>query len=141
MHDNYEAVGFLSSSAITEQYGPAGRYILQCDERGRRVGYLLHGALGYGRAVSIAQHCIDYDRRLRGYGETALKSMIERAVACGATAIRARCATDNESLQFWLAQGFVVRAIVPGGQRRQRQIAEIRLLLPLGLDRLDTEGS
>jgi L-amino acid N-acyltransferase YncA len=127
--ENSEALGFLPLVSLEQQYVANGRYVLQHDERGRRVGYLLHGAPQYGRALNISQHCIQYERRQKGYGEQALKELLDRAERAGVSAISVRCATDLESLHFWQAEGFVLRDVVPGGERRQRQIA--RLWLPL----------
>ncbi len=129
MRENCESVGFLTYESVRDQYVANGRYVLQADEAGRTVGYLLHGAPRVGRSLNVAQHCIEYDRRRHGYGEQALKALIERAERAGASAIRARVATELDALHFWRAQGFQVRDIVPGGARRGRSIA--RLWLPL----------
>ena len=129
MRENYDAVGFLPFEALRDQYIGHERYVLQSDERGRRVGYLLHGSPQAGRSLNVAQHCIQVDRRQNGYGEQALKILIDRAERAGCTAIYVRCATDLESLGFWRGQGFELRDIVSGGKRRNRTIA--RLWLPL----------
>lgn len=131
MRENYEAVGFLPHDSVRDQYLEHGRYVLQADEAGHKVGYLLHGAPATGQPLNVAQHCIQMDRRSHGYGEQALAVLIERAERAGCSAIRVRCATDLESLGFWLGQGFQLINVVPGGARRQRQIA--RLWLPLAL--------
>lgn len=136
MRENYEAVGFLPYVSVEQQYVANGRYVLQQDERGRRVGYLLHGAPEYGRSLNVAQHCIQYDSRTRGYGEQALATLVERAERAGCAGIRARCATDLESVGFWLAQGFELREVIPGGRSRDRRIA--RLFLPLHAPLLET---
>lgn len=137
MRENYDAVGFIPEPTVALQYVAQGRYVLQADEAGRRVGYLLHGAPQTGRALHISQHCIDYDRRRNGYGQAALRELIDRAERAGASAITARVATDLEALAFWQSQGFRVRDVVPGGQKRQREIA--RIWLPLALPLLDHE--
>ena len=131
MAENYEAVGFIPEPSVERQYVGQQRYILQANERGRPVGYLLHGVMSYGQSLSIAQHCIQVDSRLKGYGEAAVRELIARAEQSGVAAITARCATDLPSLAFWLEQGFVVQRVVPGGDRRSRHIACI--LLPLAL--------
>jgi GNAT superfamily N-acetyltransferase len=131
MRENYEAVGFIPEPCVADRYVAHARYVLQADEAGRRVGYLLHGALRYGRTLSIAQHCIQIDRRRHGYGENALAELVRRAEYIGASCITARVATDLDAVDFWLSQGFEIREVVPGGSKRQRSIA--RIWLPLAL--------
>lgn len=131
MRENYEAIGFIPLPTIIHRYVARDRYVLQHDERGRRIGYLLYGAFQYGRPVTIAQHCIQYDSRLHGYGEGALNTLIDRASHAGVSAVLLRCATDLEALHFWRAQGFSLIEAVPGGKQRGRTIA--RLWLPLAL--------
>ena len=129
MRENYEAVGFIPEPAIQSQYVANERYVLAMDERSRRVGYILHGKPQYGRSLNIAQHCIQDELRRNGNGERALRHLVERARSVDVSVITVRCATDLESLGFWTAQGFELRDIVPGGQRRGRSIA--RLWLPI----------
>lgn len=131
MRENYEAVGFIPDTKLRDHYLAHERYVLQTDESGRRVGYLLHGVPQPGHSLTVAQHCIQVDRRSHGYGEAALAELIERADRVGCPSIRVRCATDLDSLEFWLGQGFRLLEVVPGGVRRQRQIA--RLWLPRAL--------
>lgn len=137
MRENYDAVGFIPEPTVARQYITQGRYVLQEDEAGKRVGYLLHSAPTYGRPLSIAQHCIQHDRRRHGYGEGALGELISRSRCVGASCITARVGTDLEALDFWMAQGFRLIEIAPGGQKRRRQIA--RLWLPLALPLFDTD--
>ena len=113
MRENYDAVGFIPEPTVDRQYVALGRYVLQEDEAGRLTGYLLHAAPAYGHPLSVAQHCIQYDRRRHGYGEAALRDLIARAEAIGASCVTARVATDLDALGFWLSQGFEVRDIVP----------------------------
>lgn len=131
MRENYDAVGFIPEPTVERQYVRRGRVIAQHAENGVAVGYLLHGAPVMGRALTVAQHCIQYERRRRGYGEAAMTELIQRAEKASASCITARVATDLEALTFWLAQGFVLRGIVAGGTKRDRQIA--KLWLPLTL--------
>jgi GNAT superfamily N-acetyltransferase len=137
MRENTDALGFIPAPTVAARYVDGERYVLQSDERGHPVGYVLHGVIQTGRSLSIAQHCIQYESRLRGYGEAALRALRERAERYGASAITARCAVDLAALDFWIAQGFQVRAIVPGGARRNRQIACLWLPLALPLERID----
>jgi len=131
MRENYEAVGFIPASTVEQRYIAQGRAIIQADERGRKVGYLLHGALRYAAPLSVAQHCIQTDSRLRGYGETAVRTLIERAEQAGVSAITVRCADDLPSVDFWRGQGFQTRCIIPGGTSRQRSI--VCMVLPLAV--------
>jgi GNAT superfamily N-acetyltransferase len=135
MRENREALGFLPFESLDGQYLTHGRYVLQHDEAGRRVGYLLHGAPRLGRTLAVAQHCIADERRRHGYGEAALGVLLERAERAGASAVTVRCAAELESLAFWQQQGFVVRDVVPGGERRGRLI--VRLWRPLTLPLLE----
>lgn len=131
MAENYDAIGFIPVSTIRDRYIAKHRFVLQLDERGRRVGYLLHGAIRYGRPVVISQHCIQYDKRLRGYGELAFKELLRRANLTGASSIRLRCADDLPALLFWQGIGFQVMRVVSGGEKRKRMIVE--MVYPLAL--------
>ena len=134
MRENYEAVGFIPTTTVDQQYIRLRRFIAQSDERGRPVGYLLHGAIACGRVVSIAQHCIQYESRLRGHGEHALHELVARAAHGSASGITARVATDLDALAFWIAQGFEIRAVVAGGLSRTRTIACLWLPLAMPFD-------
>lgn len=131
MAENYEAIGFIPLPTLEAQYIAQQRYILQLDERGNRIGYLLHGTIHYGQPVVISQHCIQYDKRLRGYGEKAFTVLLDRASRGGASSIRLRCADDLPAVQFWQSCGFRAVRVVPGGERRHRMIAE--MVYPLAL--------
>lgn len=138
MAENYDAIGFIPVGTIRDRYLAKQRFILQLDERGRRVGYLLHGAIRYGRPVVISQHCIQYDKRLRGYGEMAFRALLKRANLVGASSIRLRCADDLPALLFWQSIGFQVVQVVPGGEKRRRMIVE--MVYPLALPLFTTVG-
>lgn len=131
MAENYDAIGFIPLGTIKSRYIAKQRYVLQLDERGRRVGYLLHGSIKYGQPVVISQHCIQYDKRLRGYGEQAFQELLKRANLAGASSIQLRCADDLPALMFWQSVGFRIVRIVPGGEKRHRMIAV--MIYPLAL--------
>ena len=133
MRTNYSALGFIPDTTLAQRYIAKNRYILQTDERGRRVGYLLHGAIHCASPVVISQVMIDYDKRLRGYGETAVNELLRRAEIGGASSIKLRCAADLPAVHFWQSCGFKVVGVEPGGKSRNRQIVcFVRLLrLPL----------
>ena len=131
MRENYEAVGFIPDTTIKSCYLANGQYILQTDERGIRVGYLLHGVMLSGRPVVISQHCIQYEKRLRGYGEVAVKKLIDRCISNGVTSIKLRCAEDLPALFFWQSLGFSVTGIVNQNNRSNRLIGDIDMPLDL----------
>lgn len=133
MRENYEAVSFIPEPTIRFRYIAQHRYILQTNEQGKPVGYLLHGAINAGQPVVISQHVIDYDFRLRGYGELAFSELVERCTSSGATSIRLRCADDLQSVLFWQHCGFETDRIVPGGISRGRMINSMIYRLPLSL--------
>lgn len=122
MRQNYEAVGFLPYEALEGQYIAHGRYVIQTNERGQKVGYLLHGKPTAGGILSVAQHCIETDKRLHGYGQEAFKTLLDRARFANCRAIKVRCAADLPSNEFWREMGLEVVSVRPGGQRRQRDI-------------------
>ena len=133
MRENYEAVGFIPEPTVRDQYVRNGRALLQRDEAGRRVGYVLHGAITPGTDLHVTQHCIDLDKRLRGYGEGAVAELLERAMVRGVRAVRLRCAEDLPSVNFWKAMGFRVVHVTDPGNTRRRMIFEMRrdLWIPL----------
>lgn len=133
MRENYEAIGFIPEPTVRFRYIRHGRYILQVKENGRPVGYLLHGAIQCGQPVVISQHVIDYDHRLRGYGEAAFREFFERCRYGGASSIHLRCANNLPSVEFWQHCGFRIDAVLPGGLSRQRMINSMICELPLPL--------
>ncbi len=96
--------------------------MLQEDEVGRRVGYLLHGKPTQGGLLVVSQHCIDTDKRLRGYGEKAFQEVIERARQANCKGIKLRCAEGLESNAFWQAQGLEVVSVQHPQNWRKRAI-------------------
>lgn len=135
MAENYEAVGFIPNTTVRDRYINHNRYIIQYDERGHRVGYILHGAIIYGKPLVVSQHCIQHEKRLKGYGEQAVRELIQRAQQAGATSIKLRCADDLPALQFWQSVGFQVIKVIPGGAKRDRMI--VKMVYPLSLPLLN----
>lgn len=131
MAENYEAVGFIPITTLREQYLAKDRYIVQGDERGQSVGYLLHGALKYGRSLVVSQHCIQYEKRLRGHGKAAFIELVRRARLANASSIVLRCAEGLPAVQFWQSLGFQIVKVEPGGTRRGRMI--FKMVYPLSL--------
>lgn len=131
MSENTDALGFIPLPTLQYGFVAKHRYILQADERGNSVGYLLHGPVHFGCPVYINQHCIQYEKRLRGYGERAFQELLNRAQQRQASVIRLRCADDLSALQFWQQMGFTILRVVPGGKRRNRMIVE--MFFPLNL--------
>ena len=133
MRLNTNELGFIPITTIHGRYIRKDQYVLQHDERGKRIGYMLYGALHPGRTVSIAQHCIELDKRLNGYGLDALEELERRCALSQVTSIKLRCGTDMESLAFWQHNGFEIQRIEPGGLQRKRQIAVMYKPLSLPL--------
>lgn len=122
MAQNTDEPGFIPAPTIENRYITKGRYAIQADLRGRKVGYILHGApTAYG-VLTIAQACIAMDKRNRGFGQEAVAVVIERAIQAGAKSIKLRCADDLESNLFWQALGFEATRQDMGGERRGRLI-------------------
>jgi hypothetical protein len=121
MKENYDAVGFLPYEAVQE-YIDLGRYIIQTDERGNKVGYLLHGKPTPGGILTVAQHCIETDKRLRGHGQDAFEELLNRARQANARAIKVRCASDLPSNEFWKSMGLEVVNIKHPNNARKRDI-------------------
>lgn len=140
MAENTDALGFIPNTTLKTRYIAKSRYVLQADERGRTVGYLLYGALRYGQPVVIAQSCIQYEKRLRGYGEKAFLELLRRCRLAGASSIHLRCADDLPAVQFWQSLGFQILKIEPGGARRGRMIVKMVYLLSLPLLRPANNG-
>lgn len=129
MKTETDALGFIPSSAIRDRWIKYGRYIIQRNARGRRLGYLLHGPAKPGRPMHVNQVCIEYDYRLQGYAILAVRELLNRALAGDCSEIRLRCATDLTANHFWKACGFELMEITPGGKRRGRSICHYRIHL------------
>lgn len=121
MKQNYDAVGFIPTTRI-ELYERSGQIILQNDLRGRAAGYLIYGTALPGKPLSVYQTCIDHDRRLLGFGETAVHALIERATVRNCSAIKLRCADDLAANAFWLSLGFEHTNTLHPGNKRNRAI-------------------
>ena len=133
MAHNTDALGFIPATTVENRYVRMNRYVIQTDERGKAVGYLLHGAIRAGEPCVISQHCIEYDKRLHGYGELAFAELLRRCRMGGASSIHLRVGQDLPAVLFWQSCGFTVKRIVPGGERRGRLIVEMALPLNLPL--------
>ena len=136
MRENYEAVGFIPQTTVANRYVAENQYILQNDERGRAVGYLLHGKLEYAKHVVVSQHCIQYEKRLRGYGQEAFREFLHRCEVAQVSSIHLRVAQDLPAVEFWQSCGFVPVSLVPGGKSRNRSIVVMRMGLCLPLTAL-----
>lgn len=131
MAHNTDALGFIPEPTVRHRYIEQERYVLQTDEKGKPVGYLLHGAMHRAQPCVISQHCIDFDARRQHYGFLAFQEFLGRCQRAGCSSVHLRVAEDLQAVHFWQACGFQTRAIVPGGQRRDRIIVE--MFLPLEL--------
>lgn len=126
MKQNYDAVGFLPFDAV-RTYIKTGHYILQHDIRGNLVGYLLHGRPVPGGILSVAQHCIEIDKRFSGYGTEAFNTLLDRAQQSNCRGIKVRCADDLPSTEFWLKMGMGITRIDHPSNRRRRAINTMML--------------
>ena len=131
MAENTNELGFIPDTTLRTRYIAKSRYVLQTDERGRAVGYLLYGALRYGKPVVVSQACIQYEKRLKGYGEEAFFELLRRSKLAGASSIHLRCADDLPAIRFWQSLGFQILGVEPGGARRDRMI--IKMTYPVSL--------
>ena len=131
MRTQSDALGFIPSTSVHDKYVCAENFIIQHDEHGAKVGYILHGPIRYGKNVVISQAVIDMEKRRRHYGFLAVDELVTRCKSRNASSISLRCAADLEAVQFWQAVGFQLNDIVPGGERRGRMIC--RFFLPLAL--------
>ena len=136
MRSNYEAVGFIPCSTIEMRYVRSSRYILQMDDRGRPVGYLLHGRILRGSPVVVSQHVIECDHRLRGYGYRAFLELLRRCEKVGASSVQLRVASDLPAVGFWENCRFRHWYTEPGGARRNRIIYGMAYDLEMPLMRL-----
>lgn len=119
MRENYEAVGFLPTSAIQERY-MNGQHIIQTDLAGRRVGYLLHGVPAPGHVLTVAQTVVEYDKRTIGFGNEMVDELIRRARSRYCRSLILKCAEDLDANTFWLAVGFQhTNTLYPNNARRR----------------------
>lgn len=130
MRHNTDALGFIPRPALLERWIKQGNYIIQRDRFAKPIGYLLHGPVNDERTLYINQACIELDKRNRGFGKTALNTLLNRAIEAHATTILLRCATDLDAVEFWMSCGFNPIAITPGGARRHRTIIQFEHRLP-----------
>lgn len=121
MRQNYDAVGFLPYEAVQE-YIDLGRYVMQTNEHGVKVGYLLHGKPTPGGILTVAQHVIEVDKRLHGYGQEAFNVLLDRAKQANCRAIKVRCAEDLPSNAFWQEMGLEVVNVQHVANKRKRAI-------------------
>lgn len=121
MKHNYQAVGFIPFEGV-KRYLDSGRYILQTDDRGNKVGYILHSVPTSGGVMSVAQHLIESDKRLHGYGRTAYEELLDRARLANCRAIKVRCAIDLPSNSFWTEMGLRLIDVKQPATPRSRAI-------------------
>lgn len=128
MAENRESVGFIPMTTVAGRYLAQDQYIMQRDMRGRKIGYLLHGKPTPGGILTVAQHCIEYDQRLRGYGRETFGELVERARQANCRAIKVRCAANLPSMEFWRAMGCeITRTLQHLDTYRQRDIYVLML--------------
>lgn len=133
MRDDYDAVGFIPAPKIASYYIANGQYAIQRDRRGRRVGYILHGKPTPNGILSITQAIVEVDRRGQGFGDSAVKTVLDRAVAGGCRAVKLRCGEDLSANEFWRREGFLVTKINRPENKRKRAINTYMMELRPGL--------
>ena len=127
MRKNTDALGFIPETAIQRRFVPAGNYVIQHNRHGKAIGYLVHGPVDAFRILHVHQTCIELDRRNRGFGQAAVKTLIERATRHQARRILLKCAADLEAIPFWISTGFLPTHVATGGRRRQRKLVYFEL--------------
>jgi len=127
MRTETDALGFIPRPTLYDRITRHGRYLIQTDSHGRKLGYLLHGPTMPDRTIKVYQAVVDIDHRRIQHATRLVDRLIRRARAMEATSITLRCALDLEANAFWIASGFHLEAILPGGARRNRLIATYRL--------------
>jgi len=130
LRQNTDALGFIPRPTIEHRFVPRNLYILQRNRFRKPIGYLLHGPVHTDGRLFIHQTCIDLDRRNRGFGRQALRTLIDRAARNGANRITLRCAADLDAVAFWAQSGFLRTHITTGGARRNRTIIHFELRIP-----------
>ena len=85
---------------------------------GEPCGYIYVGALK--QDVKCHQVCIQYDARLKRYGEMLVAVLEDYATM--SHSITLRCGFDLEANSFWKSLGYQCVAIHDGGIRRMRKI-------------------
>jgi len=121
MKENYEAVGFLPSPRVQECIDRDQAIIIR-DYHGRAVGYLLHGVARWGHPLVVIQHVVSQERRLHGFGAIAFGRLLQRATQANCSAIRAKCAADLPSNEFWRSVGCEQTGVLHPRNIRQRDI-------------------
>lgn len=120
MRQNTNELGFIPSSTIETHYLRGGQFIIQNNHVGKPVGYLLHGKPTPGGILTVAQHCIEMDKRDKGYGRETVEELIERAQQKNCRAVKLRCAEGLPSNEFWQALGFeLTNTVYPDNSRKR----------------------
>lgn len=140
MKANSNLVGFIPEPTVQNRYIKKHQLILQHDNLGNKVGFLLHGPVRYAQPVTISQAVIDFDKRWKGYGCVAVNELVNRAVIRNATCVKLRCATNMDAIDFWKTMGFEIVSIDLGENSRKRKVANLIKLLPLQLFKYEAKA-
>jgi hypothetical protein len=117
MRQNTNALGFIPSTTVDSRYVTNGLYLVKL-----KTGYLLHGVPKTGQRLTIAQHCVEFDKRNHGHGMDLVNQLIERAALAQCKNIVLRCADGLPANDFWLLAGFEHTATLKPGNQRKRAI-------------------
>jgi len=96
--------------------------VITCEDNGEYAGYLWHGSIRPGRDLVMYQACVDYESQRRHLGWGMVSELMEVARIGGATGMRCRVASSNESNEFWRLIGFYCTNVTQGGVKRGRKI-------------------
>lgn len=131
MKENYEAVGFLTVGSVLDYLHNRSHILIP------HKGYLLYENPKPYRVLRIAQACVDYDLRERGYGRQMVEQVIAHASTHYASEIILRCAEDLEANDFWRSMGFEHYRTYHPNNARKRAINGWRKIITPGLFRVE----
>jgi hypothetical protein len=129
MREDYDALGFIPTEGV-KRYLSQGRYIIQRGN-GKPIGYLMYSVPRPFGVLKIAQACIDFDWREKGYGFDVVAEIEKRAKQKMVGSISLRCAADLQSNKFWLASGYELVRTISTQNKRNRDInLYTKILIP-----------
>lgn len=114
MRQNTDAVGFIPRTGVQDYLQNRSHILIP------HKGYLLYGNPHPYRVLTVAQACVEYDLRERGYGRQMVEQMISHAEQHYVSAIILRCASNLDANLFWGGMGFEhIRTLHPDNRRRR----------------------
>ena len=116
MRKNYEAVGFIQSTAV--EFIHSREQVLVQYENDDPCGYLIHGT-GYP-LMRVYQVCMCFDARRQLGATNLIHQLVAKAESFGCSGISLWCADDLDANQFWQAIGAQYVGQRIGGRKRGR---------------------